>query len=118
MDQEAEPSTAQDRFDLRTSDLGSMSAVRRGSEEEGFRDARDEYRADMRVSRTTAAITPQVFTEVLRRQEAAFRPSTVQVESVDQQGALQEPASSQTAAPTGPPRSFGPAGQTSLDGSA
>ncbi|CAE7941157.1 UBI1 [Symbiodinium sp. KB8] len=73
--------------------------------EEYIKEARDRLRADMRFSRTSAAITPQIFTDVLRdREEAEYRRySTVRVEETGPE----LPASSST--PSTAPHSFAPA---------
>ena len=79
------PTSAQQAYDQSVS---VISPVIEGEElpadrtEEYIEEARDRLRADMRFSRTSAAITPQIFTDVLRdREEAEYRRySTVRVE--------------------------------------
>ena len=73
--------------------------------EDYFDEARDRLRADMRFSRTSAAITPQVFTDVLRdREEAEYvRFSTVRVEETGPELPMASSAPSTT------PQSFAPA---------
>ena len=67
-------------------------------------DARDRMQADMRFSRTSAAITPQVFTDVLQAREAHEyeRVSTVRVEQTEPEIA----ATSST--PSSAPKAFVP----------
>ncbi|CAE7809630.1 unnamed protein product [Symbiodinium microadriaticum] len=68
------PTSAQQAYDQRVS---MVSPVLEGEvppadrAEEYIEEARDRMRADMRFSRTSAAITPQVFSDVLRTREEA-----------------------------------------------
>ncbi|CAE7463400.1 MSBP2, partial [Symbiodinium sp. CCMP2456] len=68
------PTSAQQTYDQREPPTDRVG--------EYIEEARDRLRADMRFSRTSAAITPQVFTDVLRdREDADFqRYSTIRVE--------------------------------------
>ena len=67
-------------------------------------DMRDRMRADMRFSRTSAAITPQVFSDVLRDREAAeyTRFSTVRVEETGPELPME------SSTPSTAPQSFSP----------
>ena len=73
----------------------------------------------MNVSRTSAAITPKVFSEVLQKNEREFLASRTRVEPAQEaiaaSSSTKPPATSEQTAPTGPPQSFGPS--QSLDGS-
>ncbi|CAE7940565.1 unnamed protein product, partial [Symbiodinium necroappetens] len=76
------PTSAQQAYDQRVSVINPVLEGEVPPDdhvEEYIEEARDRLRADMRFSRTSAAITPQVFTDVLRdREEAEYqRYSTV-----------------------------------------
>ena len=103
--------SAEEQFARRASDLPAGS---RNSEEQG--NPRDSFRLDMNVSRTSAAITPGVFAQVLSQQEAEFFESTVRVVPVPDQLELSQDQDV-PAQPVGQPTSFGPPAG-SLDGSA
>ena len=101
------PSSAQQTYDQRVSVITPATEgdeVAADQAADYLDDMRDRMRADMRFSRTSAAITPQVFSDVLRDREAAeyTRFSTVQVEETGPE----LPMASST--PSAAPQSFSP----------
>ena len=101
------PSSAQQTYDQRVSVITPATEgdeVTADQAADYLDDMRDRMRADMRFSRTSAAITPQVFSDVLRDREAAeyTRFSTVRVEETGPE----LPMASST--PSTAPQSFSP----------
>ena len=101
------PSSAQQTYDQRVSVITPATEgdeVTADQAADYLDDMRDRMRADMRFSRTSAAITPQVFSDVLRDREAAeyTRFSTVRVEETGPELPME------SSTPSTAPQSFSP----------
>ena len=111
------PSSAQQTYDQRVSVINPATEGEEVPADQAgdyLDEMRDRMRADMRFSRTSAAITPQVFSDVLHDREAAeyTRFSTVRVEETGPELPLESSTTStapQSFAPAFPPaRTSGP----------
>ena len=102
------PSSAQQTYDQRVSVINPATEGEEVPADQAgdyLDEMRDRMRADMRFSRTSAAITPQVFSDVLHDREAAeyTRFSTVRVEETGPELPLE------SSTPSTAPQSFAPA---------